>query len=421
MFEKFSLKNGIRVIVSPMPQVKSVTVLILVRTGSRYETAKNNGVSHFLEHMMFKGTKKRPTPMEISNIIDSVGGAYNAFTSKEYTGFYIKAPTEHLDLVLDLLSDLLKESLFAEKEITREQGVIIEEINMYEDEPQSKVGDLYHELVYGDHALGRTIAGPKEIIAKMSREEVVSYFERNYNTSSMVVSVAGGVETEAVVGHLEKYFAGVAEGKATEYEKFVDTQVKPASRVFFKKTDQAHLVVGVRAYERTHPDRYILTLLSSVLGGTASSRLFHEVREKRGLAYYVGSEAERNMDCGQLVAVAGVNLKSLSEAIKVILEQFSNMRDQPITAEELQRAKEMWKGRMVLTLEDSYNVANWFGSRELLEGKITTPDEVLTEIDKVTTSDIQRVAKDIFKTEKLNLAVVGPFKEKDKFDTLLKI
>ncbi len=421
MFEKTSLTNGIRVLVSPMPQVKSVTVLILVKTGSRYETVKNNGVSHFLEHMMFKGTKKRPTPMEISTIIDSVGGAYNAFTSKEYTGFYIKAPTEHLDLILDVLSDLLKESLFAEKEILRERGVIIEEINMYEDEPQSKVGDVYHKLTYGDHPLGRTIAGPKEIVAKMSREDIVSYFERNYNTSSMVVSVAGGVETKEVVDHLEKYFSGVVKGKPTEFERFFEKQSEPASDIFFKKTDQAHLVVGVRAYHRTHPDRYVVSLLSSVLGGTASSRLFHEVREKRGLAYYVGSDIEKNIDCGQLVAMAGVNLKSISEAIKVILEQFGVIRDELISSEELKRAKDMWKGRMVLTLEDSYNVSNWYGARELLEEKITTPDEVLAQIDKVTVEDVQRVARDVFKTEKLNLAVVGPFKEKDKFGILLKI
>lgn len=421
MFEKTSLKNGIRVIVTPMSQVKSVTALILVRTGSRYETVKNNGVSHFLEHMMFKGTKKRPTPMVISTIIDSVGGAYNAFTSKEYTGFYIKAPTEHLDLVLDLLSDLLKESLFIEKEIARERGVIVEEINMYEDEPQSKVGDIYHELTYGGHPLGRTIAGPKEVISKMSREEIVSYFDRNYNTSSMVVSIAGGVDSKKVTKQLEEYFTGVAEGEPTKFEPFVDTQSKPGQTVFFKKTDQAHLVLGVRAYQRTHPDRFVMNLLSNVLGGTASSRLFHEVREKRGLAYYVGSDVERNTDCGQLVAMAGVNLKSISEAIKVMLEQFASMREGVISSEELRRAKDMWKGRMVLTLEDSYNVASWYGMRELLEEKITTPDEVLSQIDKVTIEDVQRVAKDIFRTEKLNLAVVGPFKNGNEFSKLLTI
>lgn len=421
MFEKTTLKNGIRVVVSPMPQVKSVTVLILVRTGSRFETVTNNGVSHFLEHMMFKGTKKRPTPMSISTVIDSVGGAYNAFTSKEYTGFYIKAPTEHLDLILDILSDLLKESLFNEEEIAKERGVIVEEINMYEDEPQSKVGDLYHKLSYGDHPLGRTIAGPKETISGMNRETIASYFKNNYNTNSMVISVAGGVEAKTVVGHLEKYFEGVAEGQTPQFEKFSEKQAKSASEVFFKKTDQAHLVIGVRAYDRTHPDRFALNLLSSVLGGTASSRLFHEVREKRGLAYYVGSEVEKYMDTGGLVAVAGVNLKSLSEAIKVTLEQFAIMREQSITAEELRRAKDMWKGRMILTLEDSYNVASWYGMRELLEGEIMTPDEALTQIDQVTTADVHRVARDIFKEEKLNLAIVGPFKDKDKFGKLLKI
>lgn len=409
----------------PMESVKSVTALVMVATGSRYEVKKINGISHFLEHMIFKGTKRRPNSLAISSLVDSIGGAFNAFTSKDHTGFYIKAAAEHLDLVLDVLSDMLQNSLYDAKEMDKERGVIIEEINMYEDQPQALVGEYFEELLYGDSPVGWRIIGTKDNIQKITRQEMVNYVNRMYHSGSIVVGAAGAIgnkeSRKRVSSLVEKYFGKIRKGTENEFESGSDQQKKAASLVHFKKTDQAHLCLGVRAYPLGHPDRYVLAMLANILGGNMSSRLFMEVREKRGLAYYVHSGTEEYHDRGYFVSQAGLRISALEDAIKVIVEQYALMSAKVVSTSELQRAKDYFKGRMVLRLEDSYSEAALYTTQEALEKKIETPEEIMEKVSRVTVKDIQRVAKDIFVNQRLNLAVVGPIKEEGKFQRLLKL
>lgn len=425
MYTKSLLKNGTRLITVPMPSVESVAALVMVATGSRYETPEDNGISHFLEHMIFKGTKNRPSSLAITSLVDGIGGSFNAFTSKEYTGFFIKSSGEHLNLILDVLSDMLLNSLYDEKELEKEKGVIIEEINMYEDQPQARVGELFEKLLYDGSPLAKRISGEKENIKGMTREKIVSYVDKMYHSSSIVVGIAGeiGARGEKLEARelAEKYFGNVNKGPENKYEPAKDTQDKAKSLVYFKQSDQAHLCLGVRAFPLGHPDRYVLSLLSTILGGNMSSRLFLEIREKRGLAYYVHSGAEEYLDAGYFVTQSGLNIDAAPEAIKVILSEYAKLSADLVTTEELTRAKDYHHGKMVLSLEDSYRNASFYASQEVTEKRIETPEEMLANYDKVTAADIQRVAKEIFKEDKLNLAVVGPFKDEGKFDSLLKI
>lgn len=401
-----------------MPSVKTATALVMVEAGSRYEKAKINGVSHFLEHMIFKGTKIRPSSLAISSLIDGIGGAFNAFTGKEYTGFYVKAESGHLELILDVISDMLQNSLFDQKELDKERGVIIEEINMYEDQPQARVGELFEEVMYGTQPLAKRISGTKEVIQKITREEMLDYVGKMYHSKAIVVGLAGDLKTDSLV---QKYFGQVAKGGENSFEPVKDGQEKPQSLVQYKKTDQAHLCIGVRAYDMNHPDRYVLSVLGTILGGNMSSRLFIEVREKRGLAYSIHSDNEEFRDCGYFVTQAGVGLDKAEDTIKVILEEYNKMKAKPPTLEELRRAKDYSKGKMVLALEDSFKVASFYTSQELLRQEIETPEEIMAKIEAVTAEDIQMVAKDIFVNQKLNLALIGPFKDKDQFGKLLSV
>ncbi len=400
-----------------MEGIKSVTVLVMVATGSRYESQQLNGVSHFLEHMIFKGTKKRPSSFAISSTIDGIGGSFNAFTGKEYTGFYVKAAAKHLELVLDVLSDMLLNSLYDKNELDRERGVIIEEINMHEDDPGSKVGDLFEQVLFGNHPLGRKISGEKENIENLSRSDVVNYVSDNYKSRAIVVGLAGNFNKNLV----SNYFDRVTKGKESSFIPFNVSQNEPKFAVEYKKTDQANLVLGVPSYSLGHSDRYVLAVLGNILGGTMSSRLFIEVRAKRGLAYSISAGAEEFRDTGFFAVSAGLRLSGLEEAIKVILGELDLIRAKAPSASELRRAKDYFAGRMLLSLEDSYRTAMFYTAQELLEKKIETPEEVLKKVEKVTVEDIQRVAKDIFVSQKLNLAVVGPFKNEKKFAKLLKI
>lgn len=410
MYQKTTLSSGLRVITVPMPQVKSATALVMVEAGSRYESQKVNGLSHFLEHMIFKGTKTRPSSLAISSLIDGIGGQFNAFTSKEYTGFYVKAESRHLNLILDVLSDMLLNSLYDPKELDKERGVIIEEINMYEDQPQARVGELFEQLLYGKQPLAWRISGEKKNILDITHKNMTDYVKNMYHSKAMVVGLAGEIKNN----NINKYFGNLPRGNENKFLKISEDQVKPQNLIYYKKTDQAHLCLGVRTFDMNHPDRYILAVLGTILGGNMSSRLFIEVREKRGLAYYVHADSEEFHDCGYFAASAGLNLNNLDEAIKVILNEFNKMRAKPPSFEELRRAKDYARGKMVLGLEDSYRTASFYASQELLRKEIETPEEVLAKIEAVTAEDIQRVAKDIFVNQKLNLAIVGPFKKEWK-------
>lgn len=409
-----------------MPGSQSVTVLIMVGAGSRYEEKKINGISHFLEHMAFKGTGKRPSALAIASVIDGIGGEFNAFTSKDHTGYYIKAAKKHLPLLVDVLSDMLLHSKFDEKEIEKEKGVIIEEINMYEDTPMRHVGDIYENLLYGDTKLGRDIAGRKEVIKSVKREDFLSYMDRFYGPANTVVAISGGISgsdlkvPKGLTLIVNKYLGKWGKKKVEVPELVDDKQVKPQVLVKFKDTQQAHLCLGVRSYHLTHTGRYKLGVLTSILGGGMSSRLFIEVREKRGLAYYVRSNNEQYKEVGNFVTQAGVDVTRIDDAIKVMLDEFQRVKEEKVSEEELNKAKEYLKGRFILELEDSRNVASLYTTSDLLEGKIKTPEEIMKKIDEVTDEDIRSVARDIFQQNTLNLAIIGPYKEEERFRKLLK-
>jgi len=422
-FKKTILKNGLGVITSPMPSFESATVLVMVGAGSRYETKLNNGISHFLEHMAFKGTKKRPSALQISGLIDSIGGEFNAFTSKEYTGYYIKSAKSNIELSFDLLSDMVQNSLLDDAEIQKEKGVILEEINLYEDTPMRNIGDVYERLVYGDTPMGWDTAGEKEIIKKITREDFINYFKALYSPSNMTIVVAGGTDENKILPLTNKYFSKMEPFETIKPLPVEEKQANPQIYLKQKKTEQAHLAIGLRTVPLSSPEKYPLSVLSSILGGGMSSRLFHEVREKRGLAYYVRCNSDQYTDAGSLVATAGVDPKRIDEALEVIIQELKNLRDgkKKISKDELKKGKEFLKGHLVLELEDSRSVSVFYATQELLEKEIDNPSDVLSKIDRVSDDDVMEVASKYFTEKGLNLAVIGNFEDKKKFEKLLKI
>ncbi|MBI2621023.1 MAG: insulinase family protein [Candidatus Levybacteria bacterium] len=422
-FNKKILPNGLRILTVPMPSFESATALVMVGAGSRYENKKNNGISHFLEHMAFKGTKTRPTFMEVAGLIDSIGGEFNAFTHKEYTGYYIKAGKNNIEICLDLLSDMLQNSLLDASEIEKEKGVIVEEINLYEDTPMRKISDIYENLLYADTPLGWDIAGEKDIVRDLKRDDFISYLNSFYSPSNMSVVVAGGVEPLKAVELIEKYFSAMKPFKTGKPLKIKESQKKPKSLLRTKKTEQAHLALGFRTVPINSAHKFALWVLSAVLGGGMSSRLFAEVREKRGLAYYIRSNSEHYTDAGSFVVTSGVDPKRAEEAIEVIISEIADLRDgkKKIKKDELKKAKESIKGHTVLELEDSRSASMFYAAQDILEKKIQNPDQVLRKIDKVTEEEIMEVAKKYLIGRGLNLALIGDFEDKGKFEKLLKL
>ena len=422
-YQKRILSNGLRILTVPMPSFESATALVMVGAGSRYENKKNNGISHFLEHMAFKGTKSRPTFMEVAGLIDGIGGEFNAFTHKEYTGYYIKAGKNNIEICLDLLSDMLQNSLLEASEIEKEKGVIVEEINLYEDTPMRKIGDIYEQLLYGDTPLGWDVVGEKEIVRSLKRDDFTSYLGSYYSPSNMSVVVAGGVEPGKAVEIVEKYFSNMKPFKTGKPLKIKESQKKPKSLLKTKKTEQAHLALGFRTVSINSAEKYPLWVLSSILGGGMSSRLFSEVREKRGLAYYIRCGSEHYTDAGSLVVTSGVDPKRAEEAVEVIISEIADLRDgkKRIKKDELKKAKESIKGHMVLELEDSRSAAMFYTTQDILEKEILNPSEVLKKIDNVTEEEIMGVAKKYLRGAGLNLALIGNFEDKGKFEKLLKL
>ena len=422
-FQRKILPNGLRVITIPMPSFESATVMVMVGAGSRYETNKNNGISHFLEHMAFKGTQKRPSAIDISNLIDGIGGEFNAFTGKETTGYYVKSAVSHVELCLDVLSDMLQNSKLDKAEIEKEKGVILEEINLYEDTPSRKIGDVYERLLYGDTPMGWDIAGEKDIIRSITRENFQSYMGSLYSADNITVVVAGGIDGEKTTQLVEKYFGQMPKFDTLRYKGVVEKQEKPQMLVKQKTTEQVHIAIGFRTVPLNHPDKYSLSVLSAILGGGMSSRLFHEVRERRGLAYYVRTNSEQYQDAGNLVSTAGLDPKRVEEGIKVIVEEYARISStkSEITKQELNKAKEFLKGHFVLELEDSRSVAGFYSQQELLEKEILNPADLMAKIDKITIEDTEKVAKKYFVKKNLNLAVIGNFTSGQNFEKLLKL
>ena len=420
-YKKIKLKNGLRIITVPMKDTQTATVVVMVGVGSRYETDKEAGLSHFIEHMFFKGTANRPTTLDISEELDAVGGEFNAFTFKDKTGYYAKVDAKHLAIALDVVSDIYLNSKIEAAEIEKEKGTIIQELNMYEDAPMQKVGEVYEELLYGHNPLGREIIGSKKTIASFKRQDFLDYMRRFYVANDTAVCVAGKFDEKKIVSQVQKYFAKMATGKKAKIIKVKEEQKKPELKIKFKKTDQTHLVVGVRAYNENHKDRFALGLLSIILGGNMSSRLFIEVREKRGLAYYVRTAGDSFEDCGYLATQAGVEHKNLKMALKTILKEYKKIATQKVSEKELKNAKEYIKGKSVMGLEASDEVAMFFVDQEVRKKKIMTVEEIFAKIEKVTTKDILRIAKDIFQNNKLNLAIIGPHKNEAEIKKILNM
>jgi predicted Zn-dependent peptidase len=419
-FEKHTLTNGLRVVTAPMPQAKSVACFVMLAAGSRYETRDTNGIAHFAEHMFFKGTERRPTARDIAGEIDAIGGEFNAFTSKEYTGYYVKCAAEHRDVALDVLVDMLRHSKFDAAEVDREKGVIVEEMNMYYDTPRDYLEGVYDELLYGDQPLGWDIIGTKETVRAATRETFLDYIGRWYRAPRMVAGVAGALGDDALP-RLEELLGDVQDGATGKPASVAVDQDSPRVKLHTKASDQAHVRVGVHSYPLVHEDRYTLALLSTILGGGMSSRLFTEVRERRGLAYYVYGHNMGYTDTGTLYAQGGVDINRIDEAVQTIVSEFGRIAAEPVEADELEKARNFAKGRLILSLEDPKGMI-MFGLRsEVLEGEIREPDEVIAGLEAVTVEEIQRVAQDIIREDRLNFALIGPFDDPDRFEKLLAL
>ena len=425
-FKKTTFKNGLRLITAPMKDTNTVTVIVAVAAGSKYETKNVSGLSHFLEHMFFKGTKKRPKTKDIAESLDAVGGEFNAYTSQESTAYYAKVDKEHINLAIDVVSDIFLNSKIDAKEIEKERGVILQEINMYEDTPMLAAGEEFENLLYGDQPAGWKVIGTKENIARVERKDFVDYREKFYNAKNTVVCVAGnfGEMGEArVAGEIGKIFACLRKGEVNKKQKTTEKQAKPELKIKHKKTDQAHLVLGFRGYNMFNPDRFALTLLANILGGTMSSRLFLSVRERLGLAYYVSAGDDESSDCGYFSVRAGVDTDKakIEKTVKTIISEIKKMKARGVSEKELQKAKDNFRGKMALTLESSDDVASYLAGQELSRREIKTPEEILRRIDKVKKNDILRVAREIFRNENLNLAIIGPIEDKGFLERILKL
>ncbi len=412
-----TIPNGLKVLLVDTKSFPTLTTMLLVGAGSRYENKVNNGVAHFFEHMAFKGSTKYPDSFTIASTIEGLGGSFNAFTSKDHTGYWIKATNEHFPTVIDVISDMVLNPLLAEDEIEREKGVIAEEINMYEDTPSRKVAEIFEQLLYDGNPLGFDIAGSKETVKKFTRKTFTDYIANLYHPKNSVVVVAGGFDSKTDYKKIiEEKFKGWKNGKKkADFEVLKEKQSAPAILIQHKKTEQTHFALGFRAYATGDKRRHAAGLLSAVLGGGMSSRLFMEVRERRGLCYYISTGRETYVDVGNFVSHAGVtnNLDKTKEAIRVTLTEHKKIATGDLKKEEVFKAKELLKGRLLLSLEDSQNVSMFFGNRLLLEGETLSPEELVKKIDEVEMNEIVEVAKDLFKPEKLNLALIGPFQKGD--------
>lgn len=419
-FTKKVLNNGLKVITVPMKDNPTVTVLVLVEAGSKYETKKINGISHFLEHMCFKGTTKRPKAIDIVKELDAIGSQYNAFTAQEYTGYYAKSDSKHFKKIFDVVSDIYLNSTFPEVEMQKEKGVIIEEINMYEDLPPRHVQDMIMELLYGDQPAGWNIAGEKKNILEMKRENFVNYHKEHYVPGATTLVVAGKITEKQVMAEVHKIFSKISKQKKTGKLKVVEKQNKPKVLLKFKETDQTHFVLGIRTFDLFYKKNAVLSVLGGVLGGGMSSRLFQKLREEMGVGYYVRAYNDAFTDHGFFQISAGVDNKRVEEVIEAVLEECRRLITEKVGEEELEKVKECLIGNMKLSLESSDDIANFFGGQELLRKKITSAEKKAEEVRKVTAIQIQDLAKEIFKNGKLNLALIGPFKEEKKFLKILK-
>ncbi len=412
--------SGLRLVTVPMPAAKTATVLVLVGCGSKYEPKQLSGISHFLEHMMFKGTPKRPGYLDISRELDGIGASYNAFTSKEVTGYYAKAAATKLDTILDVVFDIFLNSKLEQGAMEIERGPIIEELRMRRDDPQQHIERLFEERLYGDQPAGWEIGGTIETVQAMMSPDLRSWFDSHYVASDTVIAVAGGIDPEAVKAKVAAAFAGIRNGTKPEKSAVIESQTAPALTVFPKDVEQLYVALGVRAFDMFDERRYPLALMAQILGGGMSSRLFDEVRSKRGLAYYIWAAPNLYTDSGYFEVGVGLNPAKGSEGLSVVLEELKKVAESGVTEEELTRVKDQAEGRMAFMLESTNGTADDYGSSLLFHGRVITPEEELQKIMAVSRDAVRDVAAGLFTNERLNLAVIGPKTESAPFADILK-
>ncbi len=419
--KKIVLKNGLRLILVPQPSGLAASVLILVTTGSEYETKNRNGISHFLEHMTFKGTARRPRPGMIAEEIAALGAQSNAFTAQEFTGYWAKAEARKLPQIFDIVSDLYLNPLFAPEEIEKERGVIIEEMNMYEDMPMRRVQDVLLRLLYGDQPAGWKVDGEKEIVKKISREDFVAYRNERYVMPGTVVVVAGKFNKKRVVGEVRRAFGEAKRYPVRKKTKTRERQSGPRLAVKFKESDQGHLALGFRAFSIFDPRRYALQVLADVLGGGMSSRLWKRVREELGAAYYVQAEADLSLDHGVLGISAGADRARIGTVLETILAECRKLSRESVPEKELQKSKDHLIGSLILGLETSDELGSFYGGQEILTKALLPPERIIDRIKTTTAEEVRAVARTIFKNKGLNLAVIGPYRTRAMFKKILTL
>ena len=422
MYQKTTLDNGLRLVTSTMPHTRSVCIGLFIGTGSRYESDAEAGTSHFIEHLLFKGSEKRPTPGEISAAIEGVGGILNGGTDKELTVYWCKIAQDHFPLALDVLTDMLLHPRFDPQEITKERQVIIEEINMCKDSPSQEANMLIDGLLWPGHPLGRDIAGSKETVAAITREAMLDYLDRQYQPDNTVVAIAGNIRHQKAVNSVSRVMDSWASRKPRTGYSAYQPAPAPAQQVKIEKRDieQAHLCLALPGLPLLHPQRFKLDLLNVILGQGMSSRLFTEIRDRLGLAYSIHSYVEHFLDSGSLTIYAGVDTKNLATAIKAILEQLNQLKE-TVPEAELSRARELSRGRLLLGMEDSHNVAGWLGGQEALTKRVLTTEEVTAIIDAITAEELEQLAREMIEGKSLRLAVVGPVAEDEPLEELLRL
>ncbi len=418
-FKKKVLKNGLRIITVPMLDNKTVTVLVLVEAGSKYEKKGNNGVSHFLEHMCFKGTTQRPQSGDISLELDTLGAESNAFTSYEFTGYYAKAYSKNAFKLIDIISDMYLNPIFDKDEIEREKGVIVEEMNLKKDLPMRKVADLFMKLLYGDTPVGRTILGDKNFIKKINQNDFVNYRKKHYVASATTVVVTGNIDEKEVTKEIETKFKNISSSQKEGKKKVEEKQDKPQIKIEYKKTDQSHLILGVRTFDFFKKDSLATSILAGVLGAGMSSRLFKKLRDEMGVCYYVRAENDSYSDHGYLGIFVGVDNKRVEEVVKVVLGELKKLKEELVLEKELKKVKEKLISSLILGLESSDAYAEYYGIQEVLKRPVENPREKIKKIKKITKEDIKRVANKILKNDKLNLAVIGPIKNEVNLQRIL--
>ncbi|MBU0578316.1 insulinase family protein [Patescibacteria group bacterium] len=419
MHKLITQENGLKIILSPIEGTKSCTVLCLVGAGSRFENKEINGISHFLEHMFFKGAKKYRNAAEVASAIDSVGGDFNAFTGKEYAGYFVKLASHQKEVAFDVIGDMMINATFLPEEIEKERGVILEEYNMYQDTPMYQVGWDFERLLFGDQPMGWDQIGTKEIIKNLTREQFQDYKNSLYTPDNTVISISGDFDEAEVMDLVKKYFAFEDEKRARHFEEYKKIEADKKIISQHKKTEQGHVIIGVEGMSYLDDEIWTEKILSVILGGNMSSRMFMNVREAKGLCYYIRTTTDDYTDTGAISTSAGVDLSRVDMAITAILEEYRKIMESPVDADELNKAKEFMKGKIILRLEDSEEYAHLMGKQALLYPEIDSVDEILKKIDAVTAESVQKLSQKLFAEENLRLAMIGPFKNDKHFAGLL--